>query len=471
MPQRSKPIVGQGRAFVAALVAAELLAACTLSPGAAPKAVPSVGKGGDAGLVSKGGANLVSKGGANLVSKGGANIVTNGGSNIVPNGGANVVSDGGANVISNGGASFKGPHASFALQLQDLAAIGHNRAAAQIIATNGAGIVSNNAGGLIANNAGSLLANNAAGLLANNAAGLVANNAAGLVANNAAGAVSNNGATYQLAQLAAPAFSIAPAAGEADPFETALPDQTTAVVFDREDGTRRIVVVNKDRRPLEQQIVSQIVDHANGSLASSHTERSLVYGNDQRRRGFLAYDETYDDQGRLLTLKHAPSDVEEPNSKLKIAVKALEFTVEPPSGAFELSFEHLGAVEKGTFTQVVRNVAGKGVGVDLADPLGTVGGQSRLETKEGTLLYERKTTITSTEHRLQLTLRDGYALDVARTSRTAPYQGAITLNGKAIGQAKLTTRPDASVSYEVAFDGDAPPITVNIPDAAAAAKP
>ena len=479
MLDRPVPPIVRVRTVMAAMVAAQLLAACASAPsGAAPRSVPSAGKAGQANLVSKGGANLVSKGGANIVPTGGGNIVPTGGGNIVPTGGGNIVPTGGGNivptgggnVISNGGASFTGPHAGFAMQLQDLAAIGHTRAAAQIIATNGAGIVSNNTSGIIANNAGGLIANNAGSLVSNNAGSLVGNNTAGIVSNGGGNAISNNGASFRLAQLAAPAFSLEPEATEAPPEEVALPDGTTALAFERADGTRRIVIVNADRRPLEQAMESQVTLHADGTLASSHTERRLVYGNDQRRRGFLAYDERYDEAGRLLSLKHAPSELEEPISGLKIAVQALNFTVEPPSGSFEVRFDHLAAVEKGTITQVVRNLGGKSVGLDLADPLGTLGGQSRFETADGKLLFERKTLITGAEHRLQLTLRDGYALDVARTARTAPYKGAITLNGAAIGTATLTTRADASVTYEVAFDGDTPPIKVDIPDAGPAAS-
>ncbi len=467
VPDRSTISWNRGGPLLAASALTSLLAACTLTPsGTLPKALPSPGKAGGAAIVSKGGGNIVSKGGGNIVPNGGGNIVPNGGGNIVPNGGGNIVPNGGGNIvpngggnivpngggniIPNGGGSFTGPHATFAVQLRDLAAIGHTRAAAQIISNNGARVVSNNAGAI----------------LANNASGLLANNAAGVMSNNGGQAISNGGAAFRLAQLAPPAFSLAPATGETVPQEIALPDGTTAVAFDRADGTQRIVVVNAERRPLEQVLVSQIANHADGSLRSSHTERQLVYGGDQRRRGFLAYDELYNEAGQLLSLTHAPSELEEPNSKLKIVVEKLKFTVEPPAGEFSVRFEHLGAVEQGTFSQVVRNVADRGVGVDLADPLATLGGASRFTTNDGTLLFERRTTIAGSEHQLRLTLRDGYALELARASRTVPYQGKLTLNGAPIGQATLTTRADASVTYVVTFDDATPPLQIDIPDPA-----
>jgi hypothetical protein len=426
--------------------------------------MPSAGKAKGDPLVAKGGGNLVPNGGGNLVPNGGGNLVPNGGGNLVPNGGGNVVSNGGSTIVAKGGGNLVdggGVHAAFASQLRDLAAIGHNRAAAQILTNNAAGVVSNNAGRIIATNG--------AGLIANNAGNLVSNNSGGIIANNGGQAVSNNGASFRLAQLAAPAFSIEPAEGETASPETPLPDGTIAIAFDKADGSRRLVVMNAAHRPLEQQRITGAVLNAAGVMLSGHTERTLVYGNDQRPRGFLAYDETYDEAGRLLTLTHQPSEILEPNSGLKIVVQALELAVEPPSGRFEVRFEHLGAVEKGTLTNVVRNVGGRGVGVELADPLATMGGESRFESTDGRLLFERRSELLGQEHRLVLTLRDGYALDVRRADRKAPYEGIVAFKGTPVGKARLTTGADAAVTYEVTFDGATSPFTVRIPDAAPAA--
>lgn len=404
-----------------------LLAACAGAPGVPPAKAPA----------AKGGATAVKSG---LVGKGGANVVSNGGSNVVSNGGSTIV--------SNGGAGATAGRAGLAAQLRDLAAIGHTRAVAGILANSGSPLVSSNA----------------ASLLANNAAGIVSNNAGGMLGNNAAGAVgAGTGASYRLAELTAPAFSLVPTGTEVAPEELPRPDGTTAVWFDRPDGTQRFVVVNAARRPLEQGLVTPLETAADGTVRASRTERSLVYGDDQRRRGFLAYEERFDEAGRLAGLTHAPSDLEGAGGALKIAVKALAFTVEPPSGAFEVRFEHLGAVEKGTITQVVRNVDGVGVGVDLSDPLATLGGESRFETADGALIFARRTTLGAAEHRLVLTLRDGFALDLARPSRTAPYTGTLSLDGTRIGTATLAVRPDASVAYAVAFDDGADPLEVALP--------
>lgn len=471
---------------VASLAVAAHLAACAGTPVAPTKITASPGKGQTGGLVSKGGANVVAKGGENLVPNGGGNLVPNGGGNLVPNGGGNLVPNGGGNLVPNGGGNlvpngggnlvpngggnlvpngggmFGGPHAAFAAQLHDLAAIAHNRAVAQIVSNNGAKVVSNNTGGL--------LAKGGATLIGNNAGGLVGNNTGGLVGNNGGQAISNNGASFRLVQLAAPAFAVAPAAGEEAGPETKLGDGTFALPFFRADGTQRNVIVNAERRPLEEQLVSGVEEWPDGTLKSSHTERSLVYGNDQRKRGFLAYDERYDETGKIVSLTHAPSELVEPSSGLKIAIEALAFTVEPAAGTFEIAFEHLGAVETGTFTQVIRNVGGVLVGIDLADPLATQGGTSRVATTGGELLFERRTTIAGAEHQLVLTLRDGYALKLARTAITEPYRGTLELAGKAIGKATLTTGADAAVRYEVTFDDATPPLSIQIPDAAAAAN-
>lgn len=455
--QAHTPRYAWSRALPGAIAAAGLLAACTASPIAADKPV-----------VTK---PVTIKPGAGQSGSQGGSLVPNGGSNLVPNGGSNLVPNGGASIVGNAGAGFGGKHGGLGAQLRDLAAIAHTRAAAGILASNGAGVVSNNNAGILASNGAGLIANNTAGIIANNASGVVAGNTGNLVPQGGAQAVSNGGATYSLFQ-AAPAFVLTAQAGEGAAQEAAVPDGTTAIVFDHENGNRRIVVVNAARQPLEQQTLTGIVQNAGGVITSSHTDRELVYGNTQAKRGHLVYDETYDESGALLSLTHAPSELVEPKSGLSIQVDKLAFTFAPQAGAFAIRFTHLKAKETGTITQVTRNVGGKLVGIDLADPLSTLGGTSRFETDDGQLLFERQTDLAA-DGRLHvvLTMRDGYAFDLTRASRGAPYTGTVSLNGKRLGTATLSARADASVAYAITFDGETAPFVLQIPDAAPAAKP
>lgn len=407
MPAWKNPDTARARSLMGALAVASLLGACTVTPAALPASEPPA---------------VVKRGEGRLISDNGARIVPNGGANIVPNGGANAVSNGGATIVP------AGPHAGLAAQLQDLAAIGHTRAVAGILANNGSQVVSNNTGSLLA----------------------------------------KGGGTLRLAQLAPPAFSLTPSGTELAAEELPNPDGTTTVYFDRPDGTQRFVVLNAERRPLEQGFVTQVVSFPDGTVRSSHTERTLVYGNDQQPRGFLAYDVRYDEAGRLLALTHAPSSIAGAGGALKIVVQELAFTVEPPSGRFEVRFENLKAVEKGSITAVERNVGGQAVGIDLADPLATLGGESRFETADGRRLFDRRTTLAGDEHALVLTLRDGYALALKRAARSAPYTGDLLREGVRIGAATLTTRADASVAYAITFEDGTPPLVVTLPEAAAA---
>jgi hypothetical protein len=319
------------------------------------------------------------------------------------------------------------------------------------------GLIANNAGGLIANNGGGLIANNGGGLVANNGGGLIANNGGGLIANNGGGLIGNNAGGYRVLQLPAASDPVAvtPLAGETTFADRQWTDGRRSLLFvknveNSDDAFRRVEVETQGKVQNERRF--ETVSKWDGGAVKRATEVQRDYYPSGLLRSLLAYDvdKTPANETTRIAFHTSPTSyIREPDTNVSLAIKAFTVDAGAGTGSFEYLYEHLGATEKGTLTNVKPNALGQIV-MTYDDPLGYYDGEATLRNSKGEVVYT-KLQRREAGKRVRTYDLQGGLLAVLTETETGDWVGEVREGGKAVASLTMASRVDGSVVFRLTF--------------------